>query len=40
MSLKAEIETWSEALAAYDEEDYDQALSLFTVAFPFAFLSV
>lgn len=29
MSLKAELETWSQALKAYDEDDFDQALALF-----------
>jgi neutrophil factor 2 len=31
MSLKAELETWASALKAYDEEDFEQALSLFSV---------
>lgn len=30
MSLKAELETWSAALAAYDEKDYERALELFS----------
>ncbi|KAL1746176.1 hypothetical protein HDZ31DRAFT_34709 [Schizophyllum fasciatum] len=29
MSLKAELETWAAALAAYDKEDFEQALELF-----------
>lgn len=29
MSLKAELEAWSGALKAYDEDDFDQALALF-----------
>lgn len=31
MSLKAELETWAAALTAYDENDYDKALELFSV---------
>jgi hypothetical protein len=35
MSLKAELETWASALKAYDEEDLEKALDLFTVhSFP------
>jgi len=30
MSLKAELETWASALKAYDEEDFDQSLELFS----------
>ena len=30
MSLKAELETWAAALAAYDKEDFEQALELFS----------
>lgn len=30
MSLKAELETWAAALKAYDEEDFEKALDLFT----------
>jgi tetratricopeptide (TPR) repeat protein len=30
MSLKAELETWAAALKAYDEEDYDKSLQLFS----------
>ncbi|GLB37380.1 putative NADPH oxidase regulator [Lyophyllum shimeji] len=30
MSLKAELETWSAALKAYDEEDFEKALDLFS----------
>ncbi|KAH6914261.1 NADPH oxidase regulator NoxR [Coprinopsis sp. MPI-PUGE-AT-0042] len=30
MSLKAELETWSAALAAYDDKDYEKALELFS----------
>ncbi|GAA5983711.1 hypothetical protein JCM5350_000678 [Sporobolomyces pararoseus] len=29
MSLKQELQTWSNALVAFDENDYDQALTLF-----------
>ena len=35
MSLKAELETWAAALKAYDEEDFDLSLELFSVR-PFA----
>lgn len=31
MSLKAELETWASALKAYDENDYEKALDLFSV---------
>jgi neutrophil cytosolic factor 2 len=31
MSLKAELETWAAALKAYDEEDFEKALDLFSV---------
>ena len=31
MSLKAEIKTWADALAAYDEQNYEAALSHFQV---------
>jgi len=31
MSLKAELETWAAALKAYDEENYDRSLDLFSV---------
>lgn len=31
MSLKAELETWAAALKAYDEEDFDKSLELFSV---------
>ena len=31
MSLKAELETWAAALKAYDEEDFDLSLELFSV---------
>jgi hypothetical protein len=31
MSLKAELETWAGALKAYDEENYDMALDMFSV---------
>lgn len=31
MSLKAELETWSAALKAYDEEDFEKSLDLFSV---------
>jgi len=30
MSLKAELETWANALKAYDEEDFDRSLDLFS----------
>jgi len=30
MSLKAELETWAAALKAYDEEDFDRSLELFS----------
>lgn len=30
MSLKAELETWAAALQAYDEEDFDKSLELFS----------
>jgi neutrophil factor 2 len=35
MSLKAELETWAAALKAYDDEDFDQSLELFSVRPPF-----
>jgi len=31
MSLKAELETWAAALKAYDEEDFEKSLELFSV---------
>jgi hypothetical protein len=31
-SLKAELETWAAALSAYDEQDFDKALELFSVS--------
>ena len=31
MSLKAELETWAAALKAYDEEDFERSLELFSV---------
>lgn len=31
MSLKAELETWAAALKAYDAEDFEKALDLFSV---------
>lgn len=31
MSLKAELETWAAALKAYDEEDFEKSLDLFSV---------
>lgn len=31
MSLKAELETWAAALKAYDEEDFEKSLGLFSV---------
>lgn len=30
MSLKAELETWASALKAYDEENFDKSLQLFS----------
>jgi len=30
MSLKAELETWAAALKAYDEEDFEKSLELFS----------
>ena len=33
MSLKAELETWAAALKAYDEEDFEKSLDLFSVRF-------
>jgi neutrophil cytosolic factor 2 len=39
MSLKAELETWASALKAYDEEDFDQSLELFSVRSPFLLAS-
>ena len=35
MSLKAELETWAAALKAYDEEDFEKSLELFSVSFFF-----
>ena len=32
LSLKAELETWDAALKAYDEQDFDKALDLFSVS--------
>ena len=34
MSLKAELETWAAALKAYDEEDFEKSLDLFSVRPP------
>jgi hypothetical protein len=34
MSLRAELETWSAALSAYDEEDFVQALVIFSQMAP------
>jgi hypothetical protein len=31
MSLKAELEAWAAASKAYDEEDFERALELFSV---------
>lgn len=31
MSLKAELQTWAAALKAYDEEDFEKSLDLFSV---------
>ena len=30
MSLKAELETWAAALQAYDQEDFEKSLELFS----------
>lgn len=30
MSLKSKLETWAAALKAYDEEDFEKALDLFS----------
>ena len=32
MSLKAELEIWASALAAYDAEKFDESLELFSVS--------
>lgn len=32
MSLKAELQTWSNALEAYEKQDFDQCLDLFEVS--------
>ena len=32
MSLKAELEVWASALAAYDAEKFDESLELFSVS--------
>jgi hypothetical protein len=34
MSLKAELETWASALQAYEENDYEKAIDLFSVRTP------
>jgi len=34
MSLKAELEVWASALAAYDAERFDESLELFSVSGP------
>jgi hypothetical protein len=31
MSLKSELETWANALKAYDDNDYEKSLDLFSV---------
>lgn len=31
MSLKAELETWAAAVKAYDEQDFEKSLELFSV---------
>ena len=36
MSLKAELEIWASALAAYDAEKFDEALEIFSVSARFA----
>lgn len=33
MSLKAELNTWASALEAYDAEDFEKALELFSVSY-------
>lgn len=33
ISLKAELETWAAALEAYDEQDFEKALDLFSVSY-------
>lgn len=38
MSLKAELETWSAALKAYDEEDFEKSLDLFSVCIRYLLL--
>src|SRR5258708_3024419 len=38
MSLKAELETWAAALKAYDAEDFEKSLELFSVRAPSCFL--
>ena len=43
MSLKAELESWAAALKAYDEEDFEQSLEIFSVClrvFPSLHVSV
>lgn len=35
MSLKAELEAWAAALKAYDEEDFEQSLEIFSVCLSF-----
>ena len=35
MSLKAELESWAAALKAYDEEDFEQSLEIFSVCHRF-----
>jgi tetratricopeptide (TPR) repeat protein len=39
MSLKAELETWAAALKAYDEQDFEKALDLFSVRTVLSMLS-
>jgi len=36
MSLKAELESWAAALKAYDEEDFELSLEIFSVCLPFS----
>lgn len=36
MSLKAELEAWAAALKAYDEEDFEQSLEIFSVCLRFS----
>lgn len=40
MSLKAELETWAAALKAYDDEDFERSLDMFSVRLPLSNLSL